>query len=77
MLGQLSRGSTKLIESLETPDSGREKMLRLTPAGLEFIDRMTESASNFLAECLGHVSLPEQRAGLEFLDHAFNTFGTQ
>lgn len=71
LLNDLSRGAECLIETMEAPDSGREKLLRLTPAGLEFIDGMIVSASNLLAERMAHISLEEQRFGLQFLNHAF------
>lgn len=74
MIAELSRGEGKLIEAIEAPDSGREKMLRLTSEGQVFIDGMIAAASVLLADAMQHVSLGEQRAGLMFLDRAFRDF---
>ncbi|MDB5577827.1 MAG: hypothetical protein JWR80_3003 [Bradyrhizobium sp.] len=74
IMGDLSRGPMKLIESAETPDSGREKMLRLTSEGQTFVEDMIDAAVELLKTKMGDVSLDEQRFGLAFFERAFRYF---
>jgi len=61
----------KMIEIIESPGSGREKMLRLTSAGREFVTTMIDSATNFLTGRVGHMNQAKLAAGLAFLEEAF------
>lgn len=61
----------ELIEIIESPGSGREKLLRLTPAGQEFVSSMIESAANFLRGRVAHMPQAKLAAGLAFLEEAF------
>lgn len=61
----------EMIEIVENPGSGREKQLRLTQAGLDFVDRMIASATSFLAGRVGHMDPQKLADGLAFLEEAF------
>ncbi|WP_432769489.1 MAG: hypothetical protein HEQ22_01760 [Sphingopyxis sp.] len=61
----------EMIEIIESPGSGREKMLRLTSAGREFVTTMIDSATNFLTGRVGHMNQAKLAAGLAFLEEAF------
>lgn len=61
----------EMIEIIESPGSGREKMLRLTSAGRKFVSTMIDSATNFLTGRVGHMTQAKLAAGLAFLEEAF------
>ncbi|WP_439569760.1 hypothetical protein [Sphingopyxis sp.] len=61
----------EMIEIIESPGSGREKMLRLTSAGREFVSTMIDSATKFLTGRVGHMEQAKLAAGLAFLEEAF------
>lgn len=61
----------EMIEIIESPGSGREKLLRLTPAGHEFVSTMIGSATKFLTSRVGHMEQAKLAAGLAFLEEAF------
>lgn len=60
-----------LIEIIENPGSGREKVLRLTPVGRAFVSTMIESATDFLKSRVSHMPQAKLAAGLTFLEEAF------
>ncbi|MDT7529109.1 hypothetical protein OVY29_10585 [Sphingopyxis sp. SE2] len=61
----------EMIEIIESPGSGREKLLRLTPNGREFVSTMIASATKFLTGRVGHMDQAKLAAGLAFLEEAF------
>ncbi len=61
----------EMIEIIESPGSGREKMLRLTSAGRGFVSTMIDSATKFLTGRVGHMEQAKLAAGLAFLEEAF------
>jgi DNA-binding MarR family transcriptional regulator len=61
----------EMIEIIESPGSGREKLLRLTAAGQEFVSTMIDSATKFLTGRVGHMEQAKLAAGLAFLEEAF------
>jgi DNA-binding MarR family transcriptional regulator len=71
LLGDLSRGEMRLIETVEAPDSAREKLLRLTAEGKVFIAGMIAAASDIVERRFAGIPLEDQRAGLKFLARAF------
>lgn len=71
MIRELSTAPLMLIEVAETPESGREKMLRLTPDGVHFVDGMVGAAVDYLTTKLGHLSPPQLAWGLQFFRIAF------
>jgi len=60
-----------LIEIIESPGSAREKSLRLTPAGRDFVSTMIDSATRFLQSRVAHMPQAKLSAGLAFLEEAF------
>ncbi|MET0547320.1 MAG: winged helix DNA-binding protein [Caulobacterales bacterium] len=71
LLRELSKPPLSLVEQVENPDSGREKVVRLTKAGQIFVDGMVEASVNYLAKQLSHVSAEEFRWGVDFAALAF------
>lgn len=71
MLRSLSSPPLGFLELAETPESSREKMVRLTPAGNSFVAAMTREASAYLERRVGHLSRPQLEEGLQFLSSAF------
>jgi DNA-binding MarR family transcriptional regulator len=63
----------RLIEIIDTPGSGREKQLRLTKDGQDFVSKMIVSATEFLRGRVGHMDQAKLAAGLSFLEEAFGT----
>lgn len=61
----------EMIEIIESPGSGREKLLRLTSEGRIFVSTMIESAGSFLGGRVEHMSQAKLAAGLVFLEEAF------
>jgi len=61
----------EMIEVIESPGSGREKLLRLTPNGRAFVSTMIASATKFLTGRVGHMKQAKLAAGLAFLEEAF------
>lgn len=61
----------EMIDIIESPGSGREKLLRLTPEGRKFVSTMIVSANGFLGGRVGHMSQAKLAAGLAFLEEAF------
>lgn len=61
----------EMIEIIDSPGSGREKRLRLTESGQNFVSTMIVSANLFLSGRVGHMPQPKLAAGLAFLEEAF------
>jgi hypothetical protein len=60
-----------LIEHIESPNSGREKIIRLTRAGERFVKGMMDEAIDYLTQQLSHIDNRELEAGVDFLTLAF------
>lgn len=71
MMSALGKDPLNLLELTESPDSGREKMLRLTMEGDGFVAGMVAAASALISEKVGHLDDAELRDGLGFLTKAF------
>lgn len=71
MIRGLTTKELPLLELAENPASGREKMLRLTPAGRVFVEGMIDAAVRFLQARLGHVPSDQLAWGLRFFRLAF------
>jgi DNA-binding HxlR family transcriptional regulator len=61
----------RMIEIVESAGSAREKRLRLTEDGRNFVSSMIESANDFLGRRVGHMPQAKLAAGLAFLEEAF------
>lgn len=70
LLRELTKPPLQLIRQEENPDSGREKVVCLTPAGTLFVKDMIEASIDFLTEQLSHISQDDLRAGIHFLARA-------
>lgn len=60
-----------MIEIVESEGSAREKRLRLTSEGRNFVSSMIDSAKDFLSGRVGHMPQAKLAAGLAFLEEAF------
>lgn len=73
LLRELSKPPLSLIKQAENPESGREKVLRLTPAGERFVDGMVQASIDYLSGQLSHVTDDELRWGVDFFALGFRT----
>jgi len=71
LLRELGRPPLSLVVLAESPSSGREKVVRLTPAGEVFVAGMIEASISYLSRQLTHVSEDELRWGIGFLALSF------
>jgi len=67
LLRELAGPTLQLIRQEESPESGREKVVCLTPAGQAFVDEMVDAAIDHLSAQLTNISVDELRAGIRFL----------
>ena len=56
-----------LLEIQEHPTSGRERLVVLTPAGLQRIEEMVEQGHRFVQRMVDHLSADESAQGVHFL----------
>lgn len=63
----MTREPLELVEILEHPASGRERIVELTPKGLKEIDHMVERGRRFLQTMVDHLSESEADQGVHFL----------
>ncbi len=73
LLRELSKPPLSLVKQVENPDSGREKVVRLTKAGEAFVDGMVEASIDYLSGQLSHVTEDEMRWGVDFFALSFRT----
>ncbi len=71
LLRELAKPPLSLVDLVENPESGREKVVRLTKAGQVFLANMEASAVEFISAELSHVSIEEFQAGVDFAALAF------
>jgi DNA-binding MarR family transcriptional regulator len=71
LLRDLTRPPLSLVSQAESPESGREKVVRLTPVGEKFVDGMVTAAIDYLAGQLSHLSEDELRWGIDFFALSF------
>lgn len=55
----------------ESPQSARQKIIKLTDDGEAFVDGMTKAAIAYLNRRLAHLSAEEQANALDFMAHIF------
>lgn len=67
---KMARVPLKLVEMVESPDSGREKRVFLTPRGEAFLATMIGRGESFLQEIVEQLSGEEVARGIEFLRDA-------
>ncbi|MDB5577817.1 MAG: hypothetical protein JWR80_2993 [Bradyrhizobium sp.] len=71
LLRDLARPSLALVEQIENPESGREKLVRLTDKGEEFVAGMIEASVQYLSQHLTHLGDEQLKWGLQFFNLAF------
>ncbi|MGH1422286.1 MAG: MarR family winged helix-turn-helix transcriptional regulator [Hyphomonas sp.] len=71
LLRELSKPPLGLVEHIENPDSGREKLVRLTRSGRRFVDGMTAASVDYLSEQISHVENDELAWGVDFFALSF------
>jgi DNA-binding MarR family transcriptional regulator len=71
LLRELSKPPLSLVSQIENPDSGREKVVRLTKAGEKFVDGMVKASVDYLAGQLSHLTTDELRWGVDFFALSF------
>lgn len=71
LLRELAKPPLSLVEQSENPDSGREKVIRLTTQGRIFLEGMVEASVDYLDKQLSHVECDELAWGLGFLALSF------
>jgi DNA-binding MarR family transcriptional regulator len=71
LLRELARAPLSLVEQVESPTSGREKVIRLTTAGRNFVDGMIDASVRYLSRQMSHVSDEELRWGIGFFALSF------
>lgn len=72
LLRELTRPPLELVQQIESPASGREKLVRLTDAGQAFVDGMIAESTQYLAQHLGHLTQDQLDWGIRFFKLAFN-----
>lgn len=71
LLRELARPPLSLVSQVENPESGREKVVRLTPIGEEFVGGMVQASVDYLAGQLSHLTGDELRWGIDFFALSF------
>lgn len=72
LLRDLTRTPTAFVTQIENPQSGREKLVRLTKAGEAFAAGMIEASVAYLSQRLAHLNADEFRWGIAFFALAFH-----
>jgi DNA-binding MarR family transcriptional regulator len=67
---KMARAPHRLVEMVESPDSGREKRVFLTPRGEAFIETMIARGEKFLQEIVEQLPSGQVDDGIEFLRDA-------
>jgi DNA-binding MarR family transcriptional regulator len=71
LLRELARAPLSLVDQVESPTSGREKVIRLTAAGKIFVAGMIDASVAYLSRQMSHVSDEELRWGIGFFALSF------
>jgi len=71
LLRELAREPLSLVDQVESPASGREKVIRLTASGETFVAGMIEASVDYLSRQMSHVSDEELRWGIGFFALSF------
>jgi DNA-binding MarR family transcriptional regulator len=67
---KMARAPHRLVEMVESPDSGREKRVFLTPRGEAFIETMVARGERFLQEIVEQLPSGQVDNGIDFLRDA-------
>ncbi|WP_439816456.1 hypothetical protein [Zavarzinia sp. CC-PAN008] len=66
-LRKMAQPPLSLITIDESPDSGREKTISLTPGGVDFVATMIASGQAYIARIVAHLSDIQIHTGMDFL----------
>lgn len=66
-LRSLARADMPFLEIREDPQSGREKLVLLTPAGQELVEKMIERSEKLIARIVEELTDDEIQSGLQFM----------
>lgn len=72
ILRDLASPPLNFLSQAESPHSGREKIVTLTPAGLAFVNEMRERGMAYFEEALAHMSLNDMAHGSQFFSALFS-----
>lgn len=72
ILRDLAGPPLNLLTQHESPHSGREKVVTLTPAGAAFVKDMRQRGVDYFKKALKHMSLEEMDKGSEFFTSMFS-----
>jgi DNA-binding PadR family transcriptional regulator len=75
LLRELTRAPLELVQQVENPSSGREKLVRLTPQGRIFVDGMIAQSVEYLRHHLGNLGDEQLAWGIQFFKLAFRPLG--
>jgi DNA-binding MarR family transcriptional regulator len=73
-LRAMMRPPLELIEIIEDPRSGREKLVTLTPKGMAFLDSVAAQATTVLAELIEDVSPELADSAIDYFGHLTRGF---
>lgn len=71
LMRALSSDPFHFILIAESPESGRQKVIKLTEAGAAFVAGMTRAATAYLSQRLAHLSAQEREESLDFMARIF------
>jgi DNA-binding PadR family transcriptional regulator len=72
LLRELTRPPLSLVQQVESPTSGREKLVRLTDDGAAFVEGMIAESVGYLGQHLQHLTQEQLDWGIKFFKVAFN-----
>lgn len=72
LLRDLAKPPHKFILQEENPDSGREKLIALTPEGKAFVRAMKERGSQYFEVGLAHLNIERMSEGARFFEDLFS-----
>lgn len=71
LLRELTKTPLELVQQVENPSSGREKLVRLTANGRAFVDGMIAQSTEYLRQHMGHLTEDQLTWGIQFFKLAF------
>lgn len=72
LLRDLAKPPRSFIIQTESPESGREKIITLTPAGMSFVRDMKRRGFEYFQEALAHMDMGQMEEGAHFFESLFS-----
>lgn len=66
-LRSMAKPPLNLVQIMEDPDSGREKLIRVTPKGERFMQQMVSNGQSLMRWAVDYMSPAELDMGVHFL----------